>query len=236
MWGSIRLQTDSYCRTGNSVCRVALAQAIFSARLRGFCWPHDAIGYDEWAIFFEFYLASIRYTTSSGFMSNSQSVSASYLRGGSEELRKGFWQQLRGYFIGEDGTDRDKSVKPTAMESEIGEMSEGNGGVEADAGETVTLPEAVEEVESIGGEEAQEVARDVQQSESVMVAATSEGKLEVKSDCCRCVEVMLWKQQRHQVGKVAGEFVFVLPSRSPPYVSSFLFSILCQGVNCWRRN
>ncbi|MEQ9551426.1 MAG: hypothetical protein RIM23_17670 [Coleofasciculus sp. G3-WIS-01] len=62
--------------------------------------------------------------------------------------------ELRGYFIEEEGTDTDKSVPPTATESAIGEMSEGNGGVEAIVGETVTLPEAVEEVESVGGEDA----------------------------------------------------------------------------------
>ncbi|HEY9301645.1 MAG TPA: hypothetical protein VIQ31_35840, partial [Phormidium sp.] len=111
-------------------------------------------------------------------------------------------------------------------------------------GETVTLSEAVEEVESVGGEEAQEVVRDVQHSESVMVGATSEGRLEVKSDGCRCVEAALcelllapilalvqfveetgrWgnsylavlrRQQQSEVGKVAGEFL--RSSRSPPW-------------------
>jgi RNA polymerase sigma-70 factor (ECF subfamily) len=158
------------------------------------------------------------------------------------QARKILQEELRGYFIGEEGTDTDKSVPPTATESAIGEMSEGNGGVEAGAGETV-LSVAVEEVESVGGEEAQEVARDVQQSELVMVAATSDGKLEVKSDGCRWVEavlcerllapilalaqfdeeteswgnsclVVLWRQQQHQVRKVAGEFVLVRSSRS----------------------
>ncbi|MEG4334873.1 MULTISPECIES: sigma-70 family RNA polymerase sigma factor [unclassified Microcoleus] len=90
-------------------------------------------------------------------------------------LREG----LRGYFIKEEATDRDKSVPPTATESAIEEMSQGNGGVEADAGETVTLSVATEEAESVGGEEAQEVVREVQHSESVMVGATCEGKLEV---------------------------------------------------------
>jgi RNA polymerase sigma-70 factor (ECF subfamily) len=145
-------------------------------------------------------------------------------------------EELRGYFIEEDGTDTDKSVPSAATESAIGEMSQGNGGVEADAGETVTLPEAVEELESVGGSEAIEVGREVQQSESVMNAATNDGKLEVKSDGCRCVEAalcerqlasilalaqfeqetgsrgnsclgVLRRQQQHQVRKVAGEFV-----------------------------
>jgi RNA polymerase sigma-70 factor (ECF subfamily) len=88
------------------------------------------------------------------------------------QARKILREELRGYFIEEDGTDTDKSVPPAATESAIGEMSQGNGGVEAGAGETVTLSEAVEEVESVVGEEAQEVVRDVQHSESVMVAAT----------------------------------------------------------------
>jgi RNA polymerase sigma-70 factor (ECF subfamily) len=107
------------------------------------------------------------------------------------QARKILQEELRGYFIEEDGTDTDKSVPPAATESAIGEMSQGNGGVEAGAGETVTLSVAVEEVESVEGEEAQEVARDVQYSESVKVAATSEGKLEVKRDSFRCVEAML---------------------------------------------
>ena len=104
------------------------------------------------------------------------------------QSRKILQEELRGYFIGEEGTDRDKSVTLTATESEIGEMSEGNGGVEAEVGETV-LAVAVEEEEIVGSEEAQE------QSESVMVVATSEGKLEVKRDACWCVEVALCERQ-----------------------------------------
>jgi RNA polymerase sigma-70 factor (ECF subfamily) len=107
------------------------------------------------------------------------------------QARKILRLELRGYFIEEEGTDTDKSVPPTATESAIGEMSQGNAPVEAGAGETVTLSEAVEEVESVAGEEAQEVARDVQHSELVMSAAASERKLEVKSDGCQCVEVAL---------------------------------------------
>ncbi|MEH1865090.1 MAG: sigma-70 family RNA polymerase sigma factor [Nostoc sp.] len=152
-------------------------------------------------------------------------------------------EELREYFIGEDETGTDLSVPPTAMESEIGEMSEGNGGVEARVGETV-LAVAVEEVEIVGGEESPEVARNVQQSKSVMVVATSEGKLEVRSDRCRCVEVALFelllapilalaqldeeigtwgnsflavqrRQQQHQVGKGWGGVL--RSSRSPPW-------------------
>jgi len=170
------------------------------------------------------------------------------------QARKILQEELRGYFIGEEGTDTDKSVPPAAMESSIGEISEGNAPVEAGADETVTLPEAVEEVESVGDEEAIEVVRDVQQSKSVMSAGSSEGKLEVKSDGCRCVEAalgerqlapilalaqfeeetgswgnpcqaMLRMQQQLMVGKVAGEFV--RSSRSPSFVLFCLFSILC---------
>ena len=158
--------------------------------------------------------------------------------------------ELRGYFIEEEATDRDKSVPPTATESAIGEMSQGNGGVEADAGETVTLSVAVEEVESVGGEEAIKELRDVQHSESVISAATNDGKLEVKSDGCRCVETALgerlfapilalvqfeeetgswgnsclaglWRQQQLLVWKVAGEFV--RSSRSPPWYCFLYF-------------
>jgi RNA polymerase sigma-70 factor (ECF subfamily) len=151
------------------------------------------------------------------------------------QARKILQAELREYFIGEEETDRDKSMTPTATKSEIGEMSEGNGGVEAEAGETV-LAVAVEEVEIVGGEEAPEVVRDVQQSESVMSAATSEGRLEVRVDGCQCVlaalserllapilalvqfekETRRWGNSCLVVqGKVAGEFV--LPSRSPPW-------------------
>lgn len=113
------------------------------------------------------------------------------------QARKILRLELRGYFIGEEGTDRDKSVTPTkeATESAIEEMSEDNATVEAIAGDTVTLSVAVEEVESVGGEEAQEVARDVQYSESVMVAATNDEKLEVMRNGCRCVEVALCERQ-----------------------------------------
>jgi RNA polymerase sigma-70 factor (ECF subfamily) len=152
-------------------------------------------------------------------------------------------EELRGYFIEVDGTDTDKSVPPTATESAIGEMSQENGGVEAIADETVTLSEAVEEVESVVGSESIEEVGDVQQSESAIVAATNDGKLEVNRDSFRCVEAALcerqpapilanaqldaetgrWgnsclavqrRQEQHQVGKVAGEIL--LPSRSPP--------------------
>jgi RNA polymerase sigma-70 factor (ECF subfamily) len=68
------------------------------------------------------------------------------------QARKILQAELKGYFIGEEGTDRDKSVTPTVTESEIGEISEGNGGVEARAGEMV-LAVAVEEVEIVGTEE-----------------------------------------------------------------------------------
>jgi len=167
-------------------------------------------------------------------------------------------EELRGYFIEEDGTDTDKSVPQAAAESAIGEMSEGNAPVEADAGETVTLPEAVEEVESVVGEEAQEVVRDVQHSEPVMVAATNDGKLEVKSDGCRWVEAALgelllapilalaqfdeetgrWgnsylavlrRQQQSEVGKVAGEFLRSF--RSPP-TDNFLFTTFFVFWRC----
>ncbi|MGB3204639.1 MAG: RNA polymerase sigma factor [Crinalium sp.] len=111
------------------------------------------------------------------------------------QARKILQEELKGYFIDEEGTVMDKSVPPTAMESAIGEMFQRNAGVEATVGDTVTLSKAVEEVESVGGEEAIKVVRDVQQSDSTMVAATSEGRLEVRSDGCRCVEPALGERQ-----------------------------------------
>ncbi|MBU7583119.1 MAG: sigma-70 family RNA polymerase sigma factor [Nostoc sp. TH1S01] len=151
------------------------------------------------------------------------------------QARKILQQELRGYFIGEEETDRNESVTPTATESEIGEMSDGNKEVEARAGKMVVAV-TVEEVEIVGVEEAQEVAGDVQQSEWVIVAVTSGGKLEVKSDHCWWVKVVLRRQQWHQVGKVAGEFVFVLvlvgSFRSPPFYSFPYFQFL--SIVVWK--
>ncbi|BAY10237.1 RNA polymerase sigma factor [Calothrix sp. NIES-2098] len=102
-------------------------------------------------------------------------------------------EELKEYFIGEEGTGTDLSVPATATESEIGEIFQENAGVEAGAGETVTLSVVVEEVEIVVDEESIEVVRDVPHSESVKVAATSERKLEVRSDGCRWVEVALFE-------------------------------------------
>jgi RNA polymerase sigma-70 factor (ECF subfamily) len=174
------------------------------------------------------------------------------------QARKILREELRGYFIEEDGTDTDKSVPPAETESAIGEMSQGNGGVEVDAGETVTLPEAVEEVESVEGEEAIEVALSVQHSELAPVVATPDGKLEVKRDGCRCVEVALcerqpapilalaqfdeetgsWEnsclavqrmQEMPEVRKGWGEFL--LPSRSPPWYRFSYFQSLVKSLS-----
>jgi len=87
-------------------------------------------------------------------------------------------KELRGYFIGEDGTEPELAVTPAVTESAIEEMSEGNAEVEAIAGESVTLSVAIAEVESVGGEKSPFVAVSVEHSESDSVAATSEGMLE----------------------------------------------------------
>ena len=104
-------------------------------------------------------------------------------------------EELKGYFIGEEGTDTELSVPPAATESAIGEMSKGNAPVEAGAGETVTLsdraadalPQAteVEEVEIVVTGEPQEAALSVQQRESAMGRVVADGFLEVKRECCR---------------------------------------------------
>jgi len=137
-------------------------------------------------------------------------------------------------------------VTPGVTESAIEEMSEGNGGVEASADEMVTLSVAVAEVESFGGEQPQKVVLSEQHSESDSVATTAEENLEVRSDGCRCVEVvlcewqpapilalaqfeeetgcwgnscvpLLWRRQWELVGQVGGEKVLVRSSRSPPW-------------------
>jgi RNA polymerase sigma-70 factor (ECF subfamily) len=104
------------------------------------------------------------------------------------QARKILREELRGYFIGEEGTDTELSVPSAATESAIGEKSEGNAGVEAIVGETATLSVAVEEVESVGGEESIEVARSgkawcpwrsVPHSKLAVVTTPSNGTLEV---------------------------------------------------------
>lgn len=111
-----------------------------------------------------------------------QEISYQNVRKRISQARKILQEELREYFIGEE-TDTELSVPPTATESAIGEMSQENEGVEAGAGETVTLSVAVEEP--------QEVVRSQQHSESLMVAVTNGGKLEVKRDSFRCAEVVL---------------------------------------------
>jgi RNA polymerase sigma factor (sigma-70 family) len=156
------------------------------------------------------------------------------------EARAILREALKGYFIGEERTDTELSVTPTlaAIEPATEELSQPNAAVEAGAGETV-VSVAVNKVEIVGDE----VGGDMQHTESVMSAASSDGKLEVKSDACWCVELalgkrqlaqilalaqfdeetgrwgnsclaLLWRQKQHQVEKVAGEFV--RSSRSPP--------------------
>lgn len=116
-------------------------------------------------------------------------------------------KQLRGYFIGEDGTKTELAVTPAVTESAIEEMSEGNGGVEAIAGEAVILCVAIAEVESVMGEESPFVAVSVGDSDSDSVAATSGGRLE----------------EFNAIGKqIVGAF--------PPWLHRFGGSLLFHGL------
>ena len=116
-------------------------------------------------------------------------------------------EELRAYFIGEDGTKTELAVTPAVTESAIEEMSEGNAEVEAIAGESVTLSVAIAEVESVGGEELPQVAVSVGDSDSDSVAATSEGRLE----------------EFNAIGKqIVGAF--------PPWLSSLRGSLLFHGL------
>jgi RNA polymerase sigma factor (sigma-70 family) len=166
------------------------------------------------------------------------------------QARANLREELREYFIGEDRTDKDLSLTPTL--AAIGEISQGNTGVELIVGEKVTLSLAVEEVEIVVGEEPQEIVRSVQHSdsESVIIAAIFNRKLEVKRDSHRCIEVMWFKllpapilalaqfdeetgscwnsllivqrmEENPEMGKGAGEFL--LSSRSPPTANAFYF-------------
>ena len=86
--------------------------------------------------------------------------------------------ELRGYFIGEDGTKTELALTSAVTEPTIEEMSEGNAAVEAIVGEPVTLSVAIAEVESVVGEKSPFVVVSEQNSESDSVAATSEERLE----------------------------------------------------------
>jgi RNA polymerase sigma factor (sigma-70 family) len=70
-------------------------------------------------------------------------------------------EELRGYFLGEDGTQTELSVTPSlaATEPTIGEKSKENAIVEPILGEAVTFSVAVEEVEIVVGEKPQEAAK-----------------------------------------------------------------------------
>jgi RNA polymerase sigma-70 factor (ECF subfamily) len=127
------------------------------------------------------------------------------------QARKILQEELRGYFIGEDGTDTDKSVPPAATESAIGEKSQENAGVEPIADETVTLSVAVEEVESVGGEELIEVVLCELPPAPILALAQFDEETGRWGNSCLAVQRM---QQQPLVGKGWGEFV--LPSRSPP--------------------
>jgi Sigma-70, region 4 len=86
-------------------------------------------------------------------------------------------EELRGYFIGEYRTEPDLSVTSTsaATESAIEEIPNGNEGLDAIVGETVTFAVAVEEVESVVGESPTEVAISVldEDESSFLESATS---------------------------------------------------------------
>jgi RNA polymerase sigma-70 factor (ECF subfamily) len=84
-------------------------------------------------------------------------------------------EELRGYFLGEDGTQTELSVTPSlaATESAIGEKTKENAGVEPILGEAVTFAVAVEEVEIVVGEKPQEA---VAVSQLVLVDAQSHGE------------------------------------------------------------
>jgi len=127
------------------------------------------------------------------------------------QARKILREELRGYFIGEDETDSDLSVTPAATESAIGEMSQGNAGVEAIVGETTTFSVAVEEVESVGGEELIEVVLCELPPAPILALAQFDEETGRWGNSCLAVQRM---QQQPLVGKGWGEFV--LPSRSPP--------------------
>ena len=95
-------------------------------------------------------------------------------------------EELKGYFIGEDGTDTELSVPPAATESAIGEMFQGNGVVEAIVVEAAVLSTEAEDIEISASEELQQLLLSVQPRDPAIVAAKSDEKL--MEYCCR------WKQ------------------------------------------
>lgn len=120
-------------------------------------------------------------------------------------------EELRGYFIGEDSTKTELQSIPslTATESLKLENLNTNAEVELIVSETLTLSDStidahisaieVEKVESVFTQEPQDAALSVQPKESVIIADQSNGKLQVKKDCCRWEEVA--RQVSYTVGK-----------------------------------
>lgn len=174
-------------------------------------------------------------------------------------------KKLRGYFIKEEKASIEESVTPVAIEPVIEETPLEDVGVEQSVDVWVTLSVVVEEVETVVAEESAEVVVSEQQSELDFVVVTAEGRLEVRSDGCRCVEAALSerqsapilalvqfeqetggsensylavqrRQKQYQVGKIAE---FVRSSRAPPCYCFAYFQFLVKtlwGIQFWKKS
>ena len=99
-------------------------------------------------------------------------------------------KELRGYWMGDDSTDGEESPKKEESKKKVR--------VEASAIETIILSAVVEEVEIVVSEEPQEVAPSQPQTESVMVVAQCDRKLEFKQNAFRWFEATLYIWQLTQ--------------------------------------
>ncbi|MGB7711455.1 MAG: sigma-70 family RNA polymerase sigma factor [Microcoleus sp.] len=156
--------------------------------------------------------------------------------------------ELRGYFVGEDGTKTELAVTSAVTESAIEELSEGNAEVEAIVEESVTLSVAIAQVECVGGEESPFVAVSGEHSESDSVAATSGGRLEEFNAIGKQIvgAVPRWLSsfgssllfhglRKLVLGKVAGEFVRSSRSLRSPPLYCFPYLLLRVGQEAGER-
>ncbi|NER98897.1 MAG: sigma-70 family RNA polymerase sigma factor, partial [Symploca sp. SIO1B1] len=97
-------------------------------------------------------------------------------------------EKLRGYFIRKDDTYADLSATSVVTKSVVGEISQGNGGIEPIVGETVSFSEVVEEVETIGEEVIEDLSyAEIAQQQDIFY-----------QNICKCI-FLAWKVLREQL-------------------------------------
>ncbi|MDZ8188020.1 MAG: sigma-70 family RNA polymerase sigma factor [Nostoc sp. ChiSLP02] len=133
-------------------------------------------------------------------------------------------EELRGYFIEEDGTDSNLAVPSAA----IGEMSEGDAGIEVIVGETVTLSEEAEEVKIVVGESPQQEALLIQYSGLSLGKIFTLAQFEKETvNCGNFCSALQRMQQQLEVRK--GWRKSLLLSHPSPHIS-FLLHQSCSTL------